>query len=93
MRRVTYIQQEQCPSVFQTYDGRWKHRRLISFGLSEVDMVLHKLLAHLPTVCTKPIVGFSDATALLAHGWRSRPDKPRWTELYHGPVLNPLQSV
>ena len=52
-----------------------------------------QLLAHLPPVCTKPIVGFSDATALLAHGWTQGPDKPRWSELYHGPVLNSLYSL
>ncbi len=38
--------------------------------------------------CSKPIVGFSDATALLAHGWNQG-----WKQLYHGPVLYSLASL
>ena len=51
-----------------------------------------QLLSRLPKTCTKPIIGFSDATALLAHGW-SQQSKPRWNNLYHGPVLNSLASL
>jgi muramoyltetrapeptide carboxypeptidase len=52
-----------------------------------------QLLPHLPSFCDKPILGFSDATALLAHGWHATPEKPRWQKLYHGPVLNSLLSL
>ena len=51
-----------------------------------------QLLSRLPKACDKPILGFSDATALLTHGW-SQSGKPRWNALYHGPVLNSLASL
>ena len=47
-----------------------------------------QLLKHLPVQCDKPIIGFSDATALLSFGSINR-----WTKLYHGPVLNSLASL
>ncbi len=49
-----------------------------------------QLLKHLPQSCSKPIIGFSDATALLAHGWNH---KHKWTDLIHGPVLYSLASL
>jgi len=47
-----------------------------------------QLLNHLPVECDKPVIGFSDATALLSFGASNQ-----WTKLYHGPVLNSLASL
>ena len=52
-----------------------------------------QLLPHLPKTCNKPILGFSDATALLAYGWTHTVNKSRWPKLYHGPVLNSLHTL
>ncbi len=53
-----------------------------------------QLLPHLPPICNKNIIGFSDATALLSYGWyEDEPRKRRWTNLFHGPVLSSLATL
>lgn len=47
-----------------------------------------QLLSGFGTTFNKPIIGFSDATALLSHGWNHHaPD------MIHGPVLNSLATL
>ena len=51
-----------------------------------------QLLPFLHESCHKPIIGFSDATALLAHGWHPK-QRLQWPNLYHGPVLNSVSTL
>ncbi len=61
-----------------THDAIWIARG--GYGLT-------RLLPHLRTdrCHPKPVIGFSDATALLAWLWRMQ-----WPHLIHGPVVNSL---
>lgn len=47
-----------------------------------------QLLQHLSLPFDKPIIGFSDATALLTHGWNQHQ-----RNMIHGPVLNSLATL
>lgn len=47
-----------------------------------------QLLPHLTPPFNKPVIGFSDATALLTHGWNHREQ-----QMIHGPVLNSLATL
>lgn len=51
-----------------------------------------QLLPHLPKIL-KPIIGFSDATALLSHLWNQEFQNLTPTMGFHGPVLNSLKSL
>ena len=47
-----------------------------------------QLLPFLTNPFNKPIIGFSDATALLSHGWNKQQNN-----MIHGPVLNSLATL
>ncbi len=73
-------------------DFRWaiEHPNIDTIWFVRGGYGTAQLLEHLPKSCSKAIIGFSDATALLAHGWNQ---KDHWTALLHGPVLYSLASL